>query len=337
VGTWGYGAFENDDAGALIGGITSGLESELVSFVHRVRFAYAMHYDRARAAAVVLTKLATLGLRWSPPEDATAPRIEATFRAYFATITTLEPEHRQAIDADIAELVRTFGDADVVVAPPPPDTVRGALRAIGAEPAAWWWADRFGFDFAKAWEQADSLPRRIPQVALAAGVDAGSIMGAFAAALLRDANGVEHSRLAIRGDVVKLLAAMAGGSRSSAKLAARICDASKAEGDAWLKRFRANREAASAEVDDPLLGILHETAELIRMSNAAAECGALDPYRAGDFVEKLARDSKAGAVVATLRAALEPAVLAAVAGKARALGDEVRIPIGTVYRKPPKR
>jgi hypothetical protein len=319
VSSSGFGAFETGDGSGVVRRMASGLEAELVSFVHRVRFRYAMHYDRARAAAVLLTTFAKIGLTtWSPPEDATAPLIEHAFRAYFQAVPTFEPAHRQAIEADVAELVRLFAAPDVIVSPPQTDEVHGALRAIGAEPDAWLWARPFGSDFADAWTHCDSPPRRIPQVALAAGVDDKKVLRAIAAALLREAKATRRSRLDVRHDVVQLLGKLAGGGASSAatrKLTTRIQDASKAEEDAVLTRIRALTfnfgDPSVLGHEDPLQGVLFQTAELTRMFAATKTLGAWDPYQAGDFVEKLVRDAKATNLLATFRAELEPALHAA--------------------------
>jgi hypothetical protein len=341
MGTWGFGAFENDDASDTVGGITSELEAELVNFVHRVRFTYAMHYHRARAAAVILTTFATVGLKtWSPPEDATAPLIEQAFRAYFQAVPGFEPQHREAIEADVVEFVRVFANPDVIVAPPVEADVAGALRALGAEPAAWSWA-RFGFDFADAWKHSATPPRRTPQVALAAGVDAETMIRAISETLLREAKATKRSRLDVRNDLVELLEKLAGGAsfKATRNLTKRIHDASKVEGEALMKRFRARAAGSvftSDPEDDPLQDVLFQTKELAQIHDAATTLGAMDPYRAGDFVEKLVRDAKATDVLGTLRAKLEPAVLAAAKQRATEMGDEVSIPIGTVYRKGPK-
>jgi hypothetical protein len=320
-----FGAFANDAASGMVGRITADLEAELISFVHRVRFRYAMHYDRARAAAVMLTTFAKVALTtWSPPEDATAARIEQAFRAYFEAVPHFEPEHRHAIEADIAEFVRAFAAPAVIIAPPLQNEVSGALRAIGAEPAAWWWARSFHGDFADAWSHSDSLPRRTVQVALAAGVADKKVLRAIASALLREAKATRRSRLDVRHDVVQLLEKLAGGGASSAAtrtLTTRIQDASKAEEDAVLARIRAmmfNVGDPSVLDEDPLQGVLFQTAELTRMVAATTTLGALDPYQAGDFVEKLVRDAKATKLLATFRAELEPAVRAAAKRRAKA-------------------
>lgn len=334
MGTWGFGAFENDDASAIVGGIRADLEVELVSFVHRVRFTYAMHYDRARAAAVMLTMFAKGGLVWSPPEDATAPLIEHTFAAYFRSVPSFDPDHQHAIEADIAELVRVFADPDIITSPPVADSVEGALRAIGAEPAAWAWARSFGFDFADAWKHC-ALPRHTPQVALAVGVDDKHVIGAIAGALLRTARAIEHSRLAIRGDLFDLLEILVAEDVASRAVTERIQEASNVEGAAALKRFRERDpdEPSNGDDDDPLLNVLFQIAELTRMRDATEAAGALDPYRAGDMVERLVRDTKTGDFLATLRATLEPAVLIAAKHRSEALGVEISIPL--VWRRDP--
>jgi hypothetical protein len=327
VGTWGFGAFENDDASGIVEGIKAELEAELVSFVHRVRFGYAIHYDRARAAAVMLTMFAKGGLTWSPPEDATAPLIERTFAAYLRSVPRFDPDHQRAIEADVAELVRMFADPDIIMSPPVVDTVEGALRAIGAEPTVWGWARSFGFDFTEAWKHCAS--RQTPQVALAVGVDGKHVIGAIAGALLRTAHAIEHSRLDIRADVVDLLETLGANDSPSRTVIERIQEASKVEGAASLKRFRERDPDAPAngDDDDPLLDVLFQVAELTRMRDAMDADGALDPYRAGDLVAKLVRDAKAGDFLATIRANLEPAVLIAAKHRSEALGDEISIPL----------
>jgi len=334
VGAWGFGAFENDDASGIVGGIKAELEAELVSFVHRVRFTYAMHYDRARAAAVMLTMFAKGGLTWSPSEDATAPLIERTFAAYFRSVRPFDPDHQRAIETDIAEFVRMFADPDIITSPPVADSVEGALRAIGTEPTAWGWARSFGFDFATAWNQCAALPRHTPQVALAVGVDDKRLIGAIADSL-RTARAIEHSRLDIRDDLFDLLDTLVAEHSPSPTLIERIQEASKVEGAAALKRFRERDPDAPSnnDDDDPLLDVLFQVAELTRTREAMEAAGALDPYRAGDLVERLVRDAKGGDILATIRAKLEPAVLLAAKHRSEALGDEISIPLG--WRRDP--
>jgi hypothetical protein len=313
VSTAGYGPFENDEGRGVVNNITSVLEAQLVSFVHRVKFGYAMHYDRARAAAVLLTKLARTGVAWSPPEDATPAQIEQTFRSYFQQITTFAPALREAIEADIAELVSAFSTADVAPAPTT-QRVGGALRAIGAEPAAWAWGYAYAFNFEDAWKESEA--RRVPQVALALGIRDKDVIRAMAKALLREAKAVKRSKLDVRDGLLRVLDRLAADGAitgSTRKAAEQVLERSKVIADAVVQKFRQHMLTSSFpyEADsDPLEDALHLTAELTRMCRRAQHCGALDPYQAGDFVEKLARDSRTNAV-RTVRAALEPGVLAA--------------------------
>lgn len=315
------GPFETDDASDIVGTITSTLEAELVSFVHRVKFTYAMHYDRARAAVVMLTALAKSGVPWAPPEDATVPLIERTFATYFQKVT-FEPDLRRAIEADLAELARVYADPDDVASAPTEEEVHGALRAIGAEPAACQWASAYDVEFGEAWSHSASPPRRTPQIALAAGVDHARVTCAIADAMWSEASATKGSLLDVRDDLLAVLEALAAGDASSRSMSERIerlRGANEAAAEAFMESMRERPGDPSDE--DPLRDLLAQAVELIRMRDAATALGALDPYWAGDVVEKLVRDARSVDVLQIVRAKLEPAVLAAARQREEALGD----------------
>lgn len=329
-----YGPFDNDTGRDIVGDITSSLEAELVSFVHRVKFAYAMNYESARAAAVLLTMFANNGLPWSPPEDAKAALIDKTFQTYFQTITKFPPELRRAVEEDIATFVKTFANRDVTPRSQGTQRVSDALRAVGTRPAAWRWGAAFAFDFVDAWMHSESPARCTAEMALAAGVSAKEVIRAIAKALLREVKAIKRSRLDVRDGLLKVLDRVAttgvisGRTRTSAD---QVVEASRTAGAAFLKQFHQHMAKSHLPMrpapTDPLEEMMHQTAGFIQMCDSAAQHGMLDPHRAGDFIERLARDAKTDALGA-IRSALQQPVLRLAKRRARQIQRNGLIVVG---------
>jgi hypothetical protein len=346
MGSWGTGAFDNDDALDILGDVASAVEPHLVSFVHRVRFKYAMHPDRARAAAVLLTALARAGIRWTVPEDATADLMGGAFATFMGFNPGLDPSHREAIERDVADFVAAYADPPVIASPPSTRMVSGALRAIGAEPSAWDWADRYGSDFEAAWHNAREEARFIPQVALAAGLESRLVIAAFADELLREIDGVGQTQLDSRADMLRVLEAIARDGLAPHPEADRLIAFLENDRARQIERARRHRRAMEEHVltgaplpddeEDPLIAPLACTVELIGSCRSAAERRALDPVRAGDLLAMLARGpNRDEAHGASIHAALDPPVRVAIHARRTAPDEVVSMPLGRVNPQKP--
>lgn len=348
MGSWGIGTFQNDDAVDVVADVTTELEPHLVSFIHRVRFTYAMNEDRARAAAVMLTALARAGIVRAVPTDATADLIGGAFATFLGFEPGLAPSYREAIERDVAEFVATYSDPIVTIPPPSDRLVTGALRAIGAEPAAWRWANRYDSDFEAAWQSAREEARFIPQVALAAGLESRLVMTAFADEVHRETVESGQTQLDFRADMLRVLEAIARDGVAPDAEADRLIAFLKNDRPRRIERARSYRMAMEMHVltgapmpdddeEDPLIAPLSHTVELIRLCRSAEEARALDPVRAGDLLGMLARrPNRDDAQVASIHTALDPAVRAAIHARRTAPDEVVSIPLGGVKpQKPP--
>jgi hypothetical protein len=290
MGTWGFGAFENDSAADVAGSIIQSLEDQLVRFRHRMRFKWAMNYEEARAAMVLLPHLVRLGVSWVPPEDATPELITEAFHEFLALPSSkFADAHRDAMNADIEKFVEVPFNA---VRPLPPEyTVDGVLRRGGAAPHVCHWGHRFFADFERAWQEGDA--RQLVSLAAAAGLEFRWALSAFLTSAIEALEHAQTDSHGVREELRKAIVRLVSGDSHTEvepKVAEQLRELSR---------------------EDGLFGVGYVVHRLARASLSAV--GASDPEQWEELATVVERDLKPYGVscVSALRRDLGPRLFAA--------------------------
>jgi hypothetical protein len=299
------GAFDSDAGREVAADVVEMLESELVWFRHRVAHDFGIAFDRARAALVLLSKLAAAGVPWTARPDSAPRRI---FEAFIELIGRAEASWPQglaeALHAELAEFVDVTR-AVAIAQPPQRETLSALLRHAGAAPELWWWSSQFDGDPAACVAAASTTGERTVGLAIALGIPAEPVARSLAGALAVGVGRAKTARLGPRIDLVGLLNRVASSGRSA--LAADADAVSRLTALAFQLTAVKERDGLAE-----LAVLAYQLIELLRPSDRPP-----DPERFCDIALRAQRALRPLGVqlAGVLKRDLEPALAAALASR----------------------